>query len=976
VPRRLAFLLLLGAACAGGAARGQAYGFRTYGAEAGLAAARGVAFDGEGALWVGTNDGLGRFDGERVRPVEVPGLRPGRVFKLTPAPGGAVWGLAEGGQILRVDPVRGAAVVPAPRALVAPLAEADWIVQPATDGRGRLWLSAYDSLLYRWEGRRWSVRVVPGADAIASFFVVGDGDTGRLVVATRQRVGVVTLRGGRPAGPVRWVFRSERVRFVRPHPDALAWVGTNDGVFLIGADGRARLVADGEVWRYGEPAVDAAGRLLVSVQRDLLMHTLRLDPDGRVALDAGVAEGWDNVLPAQYAFDPEGGFWVAAPEGLLRLESEAVRLYPLRAPGGPPELAHSLLGDPARGVLWVGTWGGVYRLDGRRLVRASGPTRRAVTVLVPTPDGAEWGEHEGGRWTWARGRLHNDRRPNLILDDAAGRLETDGVACFRVHGGRRAAVGPACGAAVRRGDAVWLLRDGGDGRGSVLDGLRGDSLATRCRACAPPGLRAALNGLNRDDWYGFAVDRYGRVWVHGSKGLGVAWACTDGVWRTRRFGAADGLLSREVGTIAFSPDGGRMWVGGVRGIQGFRVEAGSPRLAPFAELRAQDGLPGESVSGLLEDGDGRLWAALGPGLVARLDWRALAARVPSPDVRVEGLEAAGRGVVAGEGGLRLRAGDPLVVRLAARTYRRPARVRLEYRLAGLDAAWTDLGAGRTVALAALPAGRYALEVRAVRPGQAPGRAVRLGLRVVPPVWRRPWFAGLVLALVGGAVLAVYRVREGRRRATEALRARIAGDLHDEVGTGLTEVSLYSELIRRAAAPVGGDGGGEIAAWAARVGERARDLSGSVRDLAWAIRPDEDAWEALELRLKDAAVALLDPLGVEVVLHGEVEGVPPPLPLDVRRNALLFAKEALHNAARHAAARRVEVAWHLTRRTLRLTIADDGRGFDAAAVREGTGLGSLRRRAAEMGGTLGLETAPGAGTRLTLDVPLARRRIGG
>lgn len=107
------------------------------------------------------------------------------------------------------------------------------------------------------------------------------------------------------------------------------------------------------------------------------------------------------------------------------------------------------------------------------------------------------------------------------------------------------------------------------------------------------------------------------------------------------------------------------------------------------------------------------------------------------------------------------------------------------------------------------------------------------------------------------------------------------------------------------------------------------------------------------------------------MAGDVGGAPPAIPPAVRQNVLLFFKEAVHNALRHATPTRVEVRWRVTRHALALTIRDDGVGFDPATARRGTGLLSLRRRAGELGGTFTLTSAPGHGTRIGLDVPLGR-----
>jgi signal transduction histidine kinase len=197
---------------------------------------------------------------------------------------------------------------------------------------------------------------------------------------------------------------------------------------------------------------------------------------------------------------------------------------------------------------------------------------------------------------------------------------------------------------------------------------------------------------------------------------------------------------------------------------------------------------------------------------------------------------------------------------------------------------------------------------------------------------------------------------------ERLRLRIATDLHDDLGSGLTQVSLYSELIRRSSEP-------HVAAWAEQVGEQARSLSAGMRDIIWAIHPQNETWEALELRMKDYAAALLAPHGIAFDMQGTAVRAPPDLSTDVRHNVLLLFKEALHNAVRHARCRRIEVRWRLYPRRLWLAIRDDGWGFDPAEVSAGNGLPSLRRRAAEIRADLRVATAPGRGTSIQVDVPL-------
>jgi signal transduction histidine kinase/ligand-binding sensor domain-containing protein len=976
--RLLGVALLLGAFTEGAA--GQSYAFRHFGAEAGVPAAFAVAFDGAGALYVGTNDGLARFDGRAFVPVPLP--VPGAVWRLAEAPDGSVWGLTNRAGLFRLAPGGLPAAVPTPPALRRRLHEQIWPIRLVLDRRSRPWLSGGDGTVYAWEGpgtEPWRPLLIPDTDFLADFFPRGEGEAEHLVVAGRDRVGVLPLGGG----PVTWLPPLEgRVRFVRPHPGALAWVGTERGVYRMDPEGTlhpATLPGEG-VWQHTAPGVDPDGRLLVFTDGPFGMRVVRYTPDGAESFAAGPEEGHRGVLALHLAHDPEGGVWIAHAGGLSVLEHEAIRTYPLRRPDGGGEHVNALAGDPARGALWVSTYGGLYRLEGNQLLHASSPGTTLSLYPLVGPDGeADWLISRGSGWEGRSSRSpHPQRGPLLVHDGPAGRLETDRQGLWRVREGRRVKLSEADVSGARGSEdvtgRVWLGAEL-----KRLDVVWGDSLGSTCRSCLPPTLREALRDLNARLSVGRVVaDAFGRVWVQGNTGgLGVLWPLPDGTWAGRVLGEEDGLLSHVLSDLALSPDGQRLWLGTFRGVQGLSLRPGTPHVEPFVELRAGDGLPGEMVRGVLEDGDGFLWTSAVPGELHRLDWRALAARRPSPEVRVDGVQVNGLAVAGWERGLSLRAGDRLGAELAARTYRAPQRVRLEYRLAGRDTTWADLGGGRHLTLAALPSGNHALELRAVREGRPPGPVLRLPLSVAPPWWRAPWFLGLsVLGLALGGY-GVHAAREGRRREDEALRLRIATDLHDEVGTGLTEISLYSELIRRVAGGPEGDGARRenaealVSAWAQRVGEQATALSSAMRDVVWAIREDDVGWEALELRMKDAALALLTPRGIELDAAGEREGTPPVSAL-VRQNLLLFLKEAVHNAVRHAEPSRVTVRWRLARRALSLEIADDGKGFDPATAPRGTGLLSLRRRAQELGGTFTLEAAPGSGTRIRLDVPLAGR----
>ncbi len=231
--------------------------------------------------------------------------------------------------------------------------------------------------------------------------------------------------------------------------------------------------------------------------------------------------------------------------------------------------------------------------------------------------------------------------------------------------------------------------------------------------------------------------------------------------------------------------------------------------------------------------------------------------------------------------------------------------------------------------------------------------------------RRAWWAGALLltALLLLVLLVLLRGRRLRQREMEALRERIARDLHDEVGSHLGTISLASELALR---NPGLDT--ETRGTLDELQRTARQAAESMRGILWLVREDgEPALSRLVQALRESASAQLH--GVRWKLS-----VPEPSPdrtatLEFHRHVFLFFKEAVHNVVRHAEAAEVTIEAQWTAEHFDLTIADDGRGFDPASPHDGSGLSNLRHRARALQGRMELATMPGQGVRVTLHAPL-------
>jgi signal transduction histidine kinase len=237
-------------------------------------------------------------------------------------------------------------------------------------------------------------------------------------------------------------------------------------------------------------------------------------------------------------------------------------------------------------------------------------------------------------------------------------------------------------------------------------------------------------------------------------------------------------------------------------------------------------------------------------------------------------------------------------------------------------------------------------------------------RIQPPIWQRWWFLTLLgLGLAAGA-LALHRVRVRQLLVMERIRRQIATDLHDDIGSGLSQVAILSEVVKREASPPGREMLTEVATLA-------RTMRDSMSDIVWAVDPRKDHLADLVQRMRQVTFNLLetDRRSVEFHVSDEREIERIALAPDRRRHLLLIFKEAVTNIARHAEATQVQIGIELDAGALSLTIRDNGRGFDPQRHYDGHGLQSLKQRAEALKGRLRIESAPGRGTLVQVAVPI-------
>ena len=244
---------------------------------------------------------------------------------------------------------------------------------------------------------------------------------------------------------------------------------------------------------------------------------------------------------------------------------------------------------------------------------------------------------------------------------------------------------------------------------------------------------------------------------------------------------------------------------------------------------------------------------------------------------------------------------------------------------------------------------------------------------VKSFWQQRWFqvsliVASVVGMLGGLFLSGMLVLKLQsERVVRRERARIASDLHDNLGGGLTQLVLLGEAVRR-------ELGGEVCPSGEklkRLCEQARAMGRNMKETVWLINSQRDTVSELASYLAHYAETFFRDTPIRCRFAIEEDLPDAPCGLGVRRNLLLGVKEAFNNALRHSGASEIELVVERRRGLLRIAVQDDGRGFEIGAATQGEGLRNFELRAREAGGKLALRTGPGAGTSVEFLIPLAK-----
>ena len=1019
-----------------------------------------IAQTPDGYLWVGTYNGLARFDGARFvtfDPVNTPALTQTRVQGLFLDANGTLWintyrgGLTSyrdgefrnelpdqpmfalhttlvssssnrvtfvtqfGGVLRRnLTATNEAWSVASPAAVLRPIFQ-------CADAAGTLWFLTRDGHILRFADGDFRPLPEDGglsgsriytlvADARGNVWAGAENEIARWNGA--QFEAMTPTNGTTDVQPqllfptksgALWVLDGDRLRKLEGRAwtaEAASWRG------LLGP-------ASGRAMGFHE---DRAGGLWFNHYGNGLFHITPAGDYERLTSSSENAPN-DRYLPGDrvgaWFQSADGGIWVGVDHGgLARLRDRRFHVIG-PAEGLPARTALSISGD-TNGTVWIGTAGGGLCVlspksgDARLKTYAVGASVSAnfIFSIAPRADGGAWLSASEGEDFYQ------------LLDGRIQRVSWDvhGIKSILVDRQNRLWIGLKAGLAWWAGDnrqvfnvnptgfmpAIRALVETPDG--NIWAGAD-DGTIFRCSQDKPEAFHAT-DALAGQPIYALHADTDGTLWAGTFRGGLVRFK--DG--KFSRITATNGLPADIISQIQ-EDSRGRLWLGTHQGIFCVDKKAlnacadGRAPSVDYVVYGRHDGLPALECSDGYQPAswrgpDGKLWFTTVRGVVW-LNPDQLAKKSPPPPVLVEEMRVDGELVPLNENGRsRMEAGgargpasifhpqsSPIQIppgrtqfdfRFTALNFDGGDRARFRYQLEGYDSGWVDAENLRTAHYGRLSPRAYRFHVIACNnEGVWNNAGAAVSFTVEPYFYQTTSFFIFASALViGGVAFTVRRVatRKYRRKlaamekqaAVERDRARIAKDIHDDVGAGLTQITLLTELARREPAQTGAN--------LERITQSARKLTKAMDEIVWAVDPQHDTVAGLMDYISAYAEDYLRVAEVRCRMDLPMELPAARVDAEVRYNLFLALKESLNNIVKHAQATEVWLRLKLAPGRLTLEIEDNGKGLQSSAgaageerLSSGSGLGNLEKRLASVGGRCEIHSVAGQGTRVELTV---------
>ncbi len=440
------------------------------------------------------------------------------------------------------------------------------------------------------------------------------------------------------------------------------------------------------------------------------------------------------------------------------------------------------------------------------------------------------------------------------------------------------------------------------------------------------------NGLSGNEIRAIYEDAQHSIWI-GTRYTGLAKLVPDQNFQEyhveKVYSIKNGLLTNTIWSITQTDDE-QLWIGTHSGLQSLDEKS----KVPFGY---QEDLVGNRITSCGNIPGKFVWATTLEGIYI-YEYQNNAIDTSSHPVIIKELSADNKPTNLSESLTFKHNTNNYSIQYIAISLKHGALLQYSYRLLGLETGWHAPTRQREITYASLAPGSYTFEVKSITYDGIESAPAQISFTVIPPFWVRWWFIALCVIALSLMLFGIYRYNVRRLLEIERLRVRIASDLHDDVGSTLTKITVHSELLQSI------ENKDEMRISIRKIGDMSRELVTTMSDIVWSIDARNDSVGDLLDRMEEFAQEVLLPREIEMKFHHEGLPVHQKLSVDVRQNIYFIFKEAVNNCVKYSGATFVQISIVNTPTEFLMTIEDNGKGLQDKKSGTGHGLRNMRMRA--------------------------------
>jgi len=739
--------------------------------------------------------------------------------------------------------------------------------QTQVDGNGIIWISNSERLLNFNPGTREVTEVYPKditqEDMLHSVSLIYEDRSGVMWLGTKG-YGLLKYNSQSARfhhtdiGSTRWISAlNDSLVAVVKTKDYIHVFNTHTGVYSDTLPGPVfKNEKNYTGFGYADAVVmDADGSYWISKGR--LIH---LDRDKKNIFEYNVPQY--TCFPV--FLDHKNNVWAGTENAFSRFDKESKKFidynYPVATFRTPYQFLAAVYEDE-KGVFWLGTLDGMFRLD-----------------------------VASGLW---------EHYKNSISDTAS--LSFDLVLCI-------------CPDPKEPGKYLWV-------------GTNGGGLNRFDKSTGKFVRITEKDGLPNDVVYGMLNNGNGTLWISTNKGL----SCFSPSSKTfKNYEMEDGLQSNEFNRYSFCKTAdGILFFGGMNGFNYFKP----------GELKSNPFIPNVVITEVLIKNH-------------PVNFKIKGAAFDMPAYLTDAFSLPYKDNV-------------ISFEFASLEFSSPDKNVYQYMLEGFDKEWNYAGNKHNATYTNLDPGKYTFRVKGSNnDGVWNEKATAVILTILPPWYMTWWFRTLAAAAIAGSVYLIYRYRLRQALNLQMVRNRIAQDLHDEVGSNLSSISIFTDMATSKSVK-----NEDVKSLLNKINDYTRTSMEAMSDIVWMINSGNDRFENIIIHMRELAAELFEAKNYLLHLNFDEQLNSLKLGMDERKNFYLIYKEALNNIVKYADGKNVWIEMDMNHSSVHLKIKDDGIGFDMHKATHGNGLINMQKRTEVLKGDLKIDSSPGNGTTLTLKFSL-------